>query len=64
MPVRKTDRLVINGGDGKIRTPDQLVRSQVLYPTELHPRIWVRRDDVRWYICSILQPVKLKMQKT
>ena len=33
---------VKNGGDGKIRTPDQLVRSQVLYPTELHPRRMVR----------------------
>ena len=25
----------LNGAPGKIRTPDPLVRSQVLYPTEL-----------------------------
>ena len=27
-----------NGAGGGIRTPDRLVRSQVLYPAELHPR--------------------------
>ena len=45
----KLTGFVVYGGDGKIRTPDQLVRSQVLYPTELHPRIWVRckqREEV------------------
>ncbi len=26
-----------NGADGRIRTSDRLVRSQVLYPAELHP---------------------------
>jgi hypothetical protein len=28
-----------NGADGRIRTSDRLVRSQVLYPAELHPHI-------------------------
>ena len=28
----------MNGGPGRIRTPDPLVRSQVLYPTELPVR--------------------------
>ena len=28
-----------NGAPGEIRTPDPLVRSQVLYPTELQARI-------------------------
>jgi hypothetical protein len=27
-----------NGAAGEIRTPDPLVRSQVLYPTELQPQ--------------------------
>ena len=32
-----------NGAPGEIRTPDRLVRSQVLYPTELRaPRFWWR----------------------
>jgi hypothetical protein len=30
--------LVENGAPGEIRTPDQLVRSQLLYPTELRVR--------------------------
>ena len=29
---------VVNGGPGEIRTPDLLVRSQTLYPTELRAR--------------------------
>ena len=28
------------GAPGEIRTPDRLVRSQVLYPTELRARIF------------------------
>jgi hypothetical protein len=28
-----------NGAPGEIRTPDRLVRSQVLYPTELRARL-------------------------
>jgi hypothetical protein len=28
-----------NGAHGRIRTSDRLVRSQVLYPTELHARV-------------------------
>ena len=32
-----------NGGPGAIRTPDPLVRSQVLYPTELRARTASRR---------------------
>jgi hypothetical protein len=28
----------LNGAPGEIRTPDHLVRSQVLYPTELRAR--------------------------
>ena len=31
---------VVNGGLGRIRTPDPLIRSQVLYPTELPIRVW------------------------
>ena len=30
--------LFLNGAPGAIRTPDPLVRSQVLYPTELRAR--------------------------
>ena len=33
-----------NGAPGEIRTPDRLVRSQVLYPTELRAR--VKRDGI------------------
>lgn len=29
----------VNGGLGRIRTPDPLIRSQVLYPTELPIRV-------------------------
>ena len=29
----------ICGVDGEIRTPDQLLRRQLLYPSELHPHI-------------------------
>ena len=29
---------VLSGAPGEIRTPDQLVRSQLLYPTELRVR--------------------------
>ncbi len=32
-------RFLINGARGKIRTPDPLVRSQVLYPAELPARM-------------------------
>jgi hypothetical protein len=28
---------LLSGTGGEIRTPDQLVRSQLLYPAELHP---------------------------
>ncbi|GEM_PF-3608205 len=35
----------INGGLGRIRTPDPLIRSQVLYPTELPIRVTVRLDS-------------------
>ena len=31
--------LLFSGAPGEIRTPDQLVRSQVLYPAELRARI-------------------------
>ena len=31
--------LVLNGAPGEIRTPDLLVRSQTLYPTELRARL-------------------------
>ena len=31
----------LNGGLGRIRTPDPLIRSQVLYPTELPVRVRV-----------------------
>ena len=32
-----------NGARGRIRTSDRLVRSQVLYPTELHAHRFVGR---------------------
>jgi hypothetical protein len=32
-----------DGAHGRIRTSDRLVRSQVLYPTELHARITANR---------------------
>ncbi len=31
----------VNGAPEEIRTPDRLVRSQVLYPTELRARFFV-----------------------
>tara|TARA_B100001996_G_scaffold373022_1_gene350064 strand:- start:408 stop:569 length:162 start_codon:yes stop_codon:yes gene_type:complete len=31
-------KVVLNGAPGEIRTPDRLVRSQVLYPAELQAR--------------------------
>jgi hypothetical protein len=34
----KLQALVLNGAPGEIRTPDHLVRSQVLYPAELRAR--------------------------
>ena len=37
--TNKTFRFfILNGADGRIRTSDRLVRSQVLYPAELHPQ--------------------------
>ena len=35
----------MNGAHGRIRTSDRLVRSQVLYPAELHARN-------SFYVCS------------
>ena len=34
------------GADGRIRTHDPLVRSQILYPTELHPHTLCYTDFV------------------
>ena len=31
----------LTGAPGEIRTPDPLVRSQVLYPTELRAHVWL-----------------------
>ena len=31
--------LILNGAPGRIRTSDPLVRSQILYPTELRARV-------------------------
>jgi hypothetical protein len=36
--VEVRNRLIFNGAPGEIRTPDLLVRSQTLYPTELRAR--------------------------
>ena len=33
--------MACNGAPGEIRTPDPLVRSQVLYPTELRALMWL-----------------------
>jgi hypothetical protein len=37
---------LIDGAPGEIRTPDRLVRSQVLYPTELRAHIGNYRDAI------------------
>src|SRR6516165_7070263 len=54
--------LALYGAPGEIRTPDHLVRSQVLYPTELRAHIltrcifWRRERDSnpRWNFSPIL----------
>lgn len=38
-PPEVADRLAFSGAPGEIRTPDLLVRSQTLYPTELQVRM-------------------------
>ena len=48
----------------KIRTPDTLVRSQVLYPAELHSHINLKMpatgiEPVRILLRRILSPVRL-----
>ena len=44
---RKTQQLKLgNGAPGKIRTPDPLIRSQVLYPAELPVRTPPKRKNV------------------
>ncbi|VVS96403.1 hypothetical protein MBHK15_100078 [Marinobacter salarius] len=42
MPTENGE-LGISGAAGRIRTSDRLVRSQVLYPAELQPRIHTSR---------------------
>ena len=34
-------KTMLNGAPGEIRTPDRLVRSQVLYPAELRAHIYI-----------------------
>ena len=41
------------GAPGAIRTPDPLVRSQVLYPTELRARCIKRRQDYTRGVCGV-----------
>ena len=49
MPIRICCFGKKNGAPGKIRTPDPLIRSQVLYPAELP----VRRSGFYWLACAI-----------
>ncbi len=39
-----------NGAPGKIRTPDPLIRSQVLYPAELPAHILSNIDELSEYL--------------
>ena len=41
---RRSSKPLIYGAPGEIRTPDPLVRSQVLYPTELRAHICLQID--------------------
>ena len=41
--VQHAPKSLKNGAPGEIRTPDHLVRSQVLYPAELRAR-WLAGD--------------------
>ncbi len=58
---QETLRFFRIGAPGEIRTPDPLVRSQVLYPAELRAHIFDFRDwrrerdsNPRWSITPIL----------
>ena len=46
---REPGRILFYGAPGETRTPDQLVRSQLLYPTELRVRVSDNCDEVRGY---------------
>ncbi len=35
----RANSLIFNGAPGRIRTPDPLIRSQLLYPTELQAQL-------------------------
>ena len=43
---------ILSGAPGEIRTPDPLVRSQVLYPTELRAHCRVEADDYTDLTCA------------
>ena len=43
--MRKNSLSSMCGAHGRIRTSDRLVRSQVLYPAELHARSFVSHLD-------------------
>ena len=42
--AEKPNDFNVCGGLGRIRTPDPLIRSQVLYPAELPIRVWDHLD--------------------
>ena len=44
-----------DGAPGKIRTPDPLIRSQVLYPAELPVRMPLERKNCNTGLSSIMQ---------
>ena len=49
-------KTMLNGAPGEIRTPDRLVRSQVLYPAELQAR--GRGSKIRTYDHSLPKRVR------
>ena len=55
--IEITNRYVESGAPGRIRTSDRLVRSQVLYPTELRARCASRRDRV-WCLHPVASTVE------
>ena len=49
------------GAPGEIRTPDQLVRSQLLYPAELRARNWkesIQASENR-VTCEVTRSIRL-----
>ena len=55
--------LWIYGAPGEIRTPDHLVRSQVLYPTELRARIG-KQIKMMLFTCLARKTVRRRILST